>query len=161
LVRRKVRCFTSTSLGRLFDAVAAILGFTRPITYEGQAAIWLENLATQGSCRVEYPYPDFDHRPLLAAIFSARRSGQAPCDIAAQFHATVAGTTAQVVTRLARAGQINTVALSGGVFQNELLFKLLSTALADANLRVLTNQSVPVNDGGISLGQAAWAAHRA
>jgi hydrogenase maturation protein HypF len=162
LVEKNVRCFRSTSMGRLFDAVSAVLGFLRESTYEGQAAIWLEHQASQ--CpppKPPYPFPDLDHRPMLQAILADRIAGRSVCEIASAFHAAVASATVAQVRILAERHHLRTIAMSGGVFQNELLFDAVIAGLArEPDLRVLTNVAVPVNDGGICLGQAAMASVR-
>jgi hydrogenase maturation protein HypF len=161
LVEKNVRCFRSTSMGRLFDAVAALLGFLGESTYEGQAAIWLEHQAGQCAPQRPYPFPGLDHRPLLSAIVADRIAGRSVSEIAAAFHAAVAAAVVEQVFILAEQHHLRTVALSGGVFQNELLLDSIFGRLAsESGLRVLTNQSVPVNDGGICLGQAAMASVR-
>jgi len=161
LIEKNVRCFRSTSMGRLFDAVAALLGFLRESTYEGQAAIWLEHQAGQCPPQPTYSFPDLDHRPLLQAIVADRIAGRSVCEIASAFHAAVASATVAQVRILAERHRLRTVALSGGVFQNELLFDAVVAGLAsDTGLWVLTNEAVPVNDGGICLGQAAMASVR-
>ena len=158
LVSKNVRCFRSTSAGRLYDAVAALCGFTREATFEGQAAIWLEHQARQSWPQSPYPFPDLDHRPLFAAILSDRAGGRDVAEISAAFHAAFAETIVRQVRWLCSARRIDTVALSGGVFQNELLLDSICEQLeSDPSLRVVTNEAVPVNDGGICLGQAALA----
>ncbi|HET6879236.1 MAG TPA: carbamoyltransferase HypF [Pirellulales bacterium] len=158
LVARHVRCHVSTSMGRLFDCVAALVGFTRETSFEGQAAIWLEHQARQASSQRAYTFANLDWRPLLAAIVADRRAGRDPCEIAAAFHAALADATVEQVGRLCRDNDIQLVAFSGGVFQNELLWELIRERLASLpGVRPLTNSAVPVNDGGISLGQAALA----
>jgi hydrogenase maturation protein HypF len=159
LARKNVRCFPSSSFGRLFDAVAALLGFTRPSTFEGQAAIWLEHQARQSAPQPPYPFPDLDHRPMISAIVHDRLSGRTSSAIAAAFHATLAAAIVEKIVELCRAGSIGTAGLSGGVFQNELLL----TAILDSHdqlpgIRLLVNERVSVNDGGICLGQAAMVA---
>ncbi len=89
LVAKDVRCFVSTSVGRLFDAVAALLGFTREVTFEGQAAMWLEHLAGQGGPQAAYDFPDLDHRPLVRAILADRLAGRDRAEIASAFHASL------------------------------------------------------------------------
>ncbi len=161
MIDRQVRCFTSTSMGRLLDAVAAILGFMRESTFEGQAAIWLEHLATRCEPQDAYPFPDFDHRPLVSAILRDRIAGRNSAEIASAFHAAIAAGVAEHVSALAKQHGIRTVALSGGVFQNEILLDAVFDRLEqESSLKVLTNQAVPVNDGGICLGQATVAALR-
>jgi hydrogenase maturation protein HypF len=157
LVAKNVRCFTSTSAGRLFDAVAALLGYTRQTTFEGQAAIWLEHQARQCPFQTAYAYPDFDHRPLLGTIIRDRLAGRSVAEIASSFHGALANGIAAQVGRLCQQKKIHVAALSGGVFQNELLLNAVLHQLQPTGIRVLTNQYVPVNDGGICLGQAALA----
>ena len=145
------------------DAVAALTGFTHPITFEGQAAMWLENLARQSDFTDIEPYPfpfaggELDFRPLLTAICRDRFRGREPAAIARAFHRSLAAGLAYAVKRLCRALAVDTVVLSGGVFQNELLLEDLRDLLP-GNLQILTNHSVPPNDGGVCLGQAALAA---
>lgn len=161
LIEKRVRCFRSTSMGRLFDAVAALLGYAREATYEGQAAIWLEQLALAAGPQQSYPFPELDHRPLVAAVVRDTLGGRSACEIAAAFHATIAAAVVEQVKTLAGEHDIRTVALSGGVFQNELLLNAVCDSLErESALRVLTNETVPVNDGGICLGQAALAVAR-
>lgn len=159
---RGVRTFTTTSVGRLFDTVAALAGFTREVSYEGQAASWLEHLAGQSRSDAAYDMPfdgvELDWRPAVRAVIADRCAGRDPADVARGFHHGLASATARAVEMLARMHGVRTVALSGGVFQNQLLTTELVDALAHSRLRLLTNSAVPPNDGGISLGQAALAA---
>jgi hydrogenase maturation protein HypF len=159
MVAKKVRCFASTSAGRLFDAVAALVDFTREATYEGQAAMWLEYQARRAWPQPPYPWPNLDHRPLLTAIVTDRIAGREVAEIAASFHAALAQGIVRQAVELCRQHAAHTVALSGGVFQNEVLLDAVADELeAHGGLRVVTNEAVPVNDGGIALGQAALAA---
>ncbi|HTU26237.1 MAG TPA: hypothetical protein VMF30_12605, partial [Pirellulales bacterium] len=156
---KNVRCFPSSSLGRLFDAVAALMGFTRLPTFEGQAAIWLEHQAHGIPPQAPYPFDDFDPRAMLSAIVRDRRSGRAVGEIAAAFHAALARAIVEKLRELCSKNRIGTVALSGGVFQNErLLNAVLESQPQLPGIRLLVNESVPVNDGGVCLGQAAIAA---
>jgi hydrogenase maturation protein HypF len=162
LIARDVRTFQTTSVGRLFDAAAALLGFTREVTFEGQAAIWLEQLAGTSPPVEPYPFPfehdELDFRPMLLAVATDRRQGRRPAEIARAFQEGVARGVSGAAAGLSRQRQIDTVVLSGGVWQNELLASGVAALLGDAGLRVWTNHVVPPNDGGISLGQAALAA---
>jgi hydrogenase maturation protein HypF len=162
LLRADVRCFRTTSVGRLFDSAAALLGFNRAITYEGQAAIWLEELARTAPPSSPLPMPftsrQLDFRPTLLALIESRVRGDAPAGIARAFHAGLARALACAVRELSETYDLGTVALSGGVFQNDLLLSDVLEHLASSGLRVWTNHAVPANDGGISLGQAALAA---
>jgi hydrogenase maturation protein HypF len=162
LVQKGVRSFGTTSVGRLFDTVAALLGFTREMTFEGQAAIWLEQLARRGTTGESYPLPfendELDFRPLLRAVTDARIAGVSTPDIARAFQRGFAHGVAQCVAAVCAREAIATVVLSGGVFQNELLLEDLQPLFEKVELKVWTNDAVPPNDGGISLGQAAIAA---
>jgi hydrogenase maturation protein HypF len=165
LVRKNVRTFTTTSVGRLFDAAAALLGFTREVSFEGQAAMWLEHLARSVPTVEPYPFPfadcELDFRPLLFALAADRLRGRDPREVARAFQLGVAQGVAAAVKDLSQARQIGAVVLSGGVFQNALLLSDLGLLLSGTDIEVLTNRVVPPNDGGISLGQAALAAFHA
>jgi hydrogenase maturation protein HypF len=161
LMRRGVRTFATTSMGRLFDTAAALLGFTRPITFEGQSAIWLEQLARRAPIVDAYPFPfdghELDFRPLLRALVDDRVRGREPAAAARAFQRGVAAGLCDAVRRLCARHDLEIVVLSGGVFQNELLLhdaRELLEAQAPG-LEIWTNHRVPPNDGGISLGQAA------
>lgn len=164
LIDKRVRTFETTSMGRLFDACAALLGFTRAVSFEGQAAIWLEQLALAGKDPVAYPFPiagdTLDFRPLLAAVANDRLHGRDLGEIACAFHLGVASGLCDAVTMLCDRHDADTVVLSGGVFQNELLLVAVKALLEGRRIRIWTNAAVPPNDGGISLGQAALAAFR-
>jgi len=155
LIARRVRSFETTSMGRLFDTVAALVGFTREQTFEGQAAMWLEHLALSSGPAAPYSFPyesgEFDYRPTLRAVVADRLAGRATPEIALAFH----GAVVAALLAAARHTGIERVAVSGGVFQNALLMELLVAALGE---RLWFNTLVPPNDGGLSLGQSAWAA---
>ena len=161
LLDSDLRTFPTTSVGRLFDTVAALLGFTRTMTYEGQAAIWLEHVARTAPAVAPYPFPDLDFRPLLAAVIEDRRRARPIAEIARAFHRAVARSIVEMGRALCTTHGTDILVLSGGVFQNQLLLGDVRALLddgADARLSVWTNHAVPPNDGGISLGQAALAA---
>ncbi|HTX38473.1 MAG TPA: carbamoyltransferase HypF [Bryobacteraceae bacterium] len=161
LLQSGFRTFATTSMGRLFDAAAALTGFTRAITFEAQAAMWLENQARGAGPVAPYPFPFedgvLDFRPLLAALCRDRRAGRDPAQVAAAFHAGVAEGAAASIRTLCRVHGLETVALSGGVFQNERLLVELRGRLSGGPA-VWVNRAVPANDGGISLGQVALVA---
>jgi len=161
LVRKDVRTFRTTSAGRLFDAAAALLGFTREISFEGQAAMWLERLARHATRPGAYSMPfsgsELDFRPLLSAIIEDRLRDRPISEIARAFQLGVAAGLANSLRELCAAHATRIVVLSGGVFQNELLLSDLQLLLRPSGLNVWTNHTVPANDGGISLGQAALA----
>jgi hydrogenase maturation protein HypF len=161
LIRHEVRTFSTTSMGRLFDAAAALLGFVRESTFEGQAAIWLEHIARNSSNLSPYPFPitggDLDFRPLLNAVIRDRLLGRPISEIARSFQRGVAEGSVQAIVQLCHSHMVDTVVLSGGVFQNELLLEDMRSLLESHQLEIWTNHAVPPNDGGISLGQAALA----
>ncbi|MEJ7844872.1 MAG: carbamoyltransferase HypF, partial [Acidimicrobiales bacterium] len=161
----------TTSMGRLFDAVAALLGLRPTVSYEAQAAIELEALA-RSVPRGEAPtFPVdvdrdgsglviIDPAPLVAALVDARERGTAPALLAAAFHESIGRAAATAAIEVAREHGLATVALTGGVFQNARLSEVVEQALTAAGLEVLVHRIVPPNDGGISIGQAAVAAAR-
>ncbi len=182
-VDAKVNAPLTTSCGRLFDAAAALAGLRREITYEGQAAIELEMVSRAGA--EPYPFvidgdveeaavasrhdgagPGDGVRPgvlRLAGLFDALltdlEAGASPRLIGSRLHATVAAFALDLCRRARGASGIAVVALSGGVFQNRLLVDLCERALRDDGFTVLGAGVVPVNDGGIALGQAAVAGY--
>jgi hydrogenase maturation protein HypF len=152
----------TTSMGRLFDAVAALSGVRSSCSYEGQAAIELEALA-DASERAAYELPVgddsvLDARPAIAAVLADAAAGAGAPRISARFHRAVARATAAACARIAAAAGLDRVVLSGGVFQNRLLLELTAAELEAAGLAVLVPERLPANDGGISFGQAAVAA---
>ena len=161
LVRKGLRIFTTTSVGRLFDAAAALLGFTREVTFEGQAAMWVEHLARSVSVAEPYSFPltgdELDFRPLLGSLARDRSRGRDPAACARAFHRGLALGLCEAVSLLCERFGLETVVLSGGVFQNERLLQDIGSLISGKHLEVWTNCSVPPNDGGISLGQAVLA----
>lgn len=156
-----IRTFTCTSAGRLFDAAAAILGFTREVEYEGQAAEWLEQLAWKAPAQASLPVDVSDVHinvsPTLRAMIQRRFEGEDDAASARAFHDALGNAIARLTTRLCHTHGVDTVVLSGGTFQNALLLEIVRRRLPPA-LALWTNGQVPSNDGGISLGQAAIAA---
>jgi hydrogenase maturation protein HypF len=152
-VRRMMATGTNTvmtsSCGRLFDAVAALVGLRTEVNFEGQAAIELEAIVDP-SCEERYPFDiggeDIDFRPMMERIVRERA---APAVVAARFHNT-----------LAAASGLKRVCLSGGTFQNMRLLGLVARALRGSGFELFLHRRVPPNDGGIALGQAAIAAER-
>lgn len=162
----------TTSAGRLFDAVAALLGGRQRISYEAQAAIELEALARSVE-RVDAPRYEgcaivdtdndsgvrvLDPAPLLAAMLADLDNGVDRAIIAAGFHESFGRATAALAARLAAEHGLDTVVLTGGVFQNSLFSDIVESSLGDEGFQVLVHASIPPNDGGISVGQAAIAA---
>jgi len=163
LARRGVASPLTTSAGRLFDAVAAICGVRMRVTFEGQAAAELEALASSGERgRYELPVIDggprrleLDARETVRAAWADVAAGAPAPVVAARFHNGLADGTAAACVRLAEQASVETVVLSGGVFQNRLLLERATERLSAADLRVLAPALLSPNDGGISYGQAA------
>ncbi len=153
----------ASSMGRLFDAAAAVLGIRHQCRYEGQAAMELEALAGRRPAS-ELPFPIepgpdgewvADPVPVLARLGHLRQRGCDPADLAADFHASVAWLTQRLVRRAAEATGVSTVALGGGVFQNARLLTSVTDRLTGDGFRVLVPRRLGPNDGAISYGQAA------
>jgi hydrogenase maturation protein HypF len=164
MARRGVNSPVTSSAGRLFDAVAAILGVRDAINYEGQAAVELEQLADPGE-RGAYRASVTGREPLritgadlVRAVIEDLAAGTDRRVIAARFHNGVAGLITDCCLRLRERHGLSTVALSGGVFQNLLLLHAAVGQLEAGGFQVLVHSRVPCNDGGISLGQAVVAA---
>ncbi len=153
----------TTSMGRLFDAVASLAGIRAEINYEGQAAIELE-AACDPHASGSYPIAVggtplvIDPRETIREVAADVAAGESVGVIARRFHRTIAGATVKSLVELAAAHATGVVVLSGGVFQSRLLLESVSGALTANGLRVLVPERLPVNDGGISYGQAAVAA---
>lgn len=157
------RTVATSSIGRLFDAVAAICDLADRSSYEGQAAILLEQAATEADSSYPWGIDDraspltIDARPVIRTIVEDRRNGRSVGAIAGAFHRSVAQLIADVSVRLRERSGLSTVALSGGVFQNRLLVELAVPLLIGLGFDALRHAQVPPNDGGISLGQVAVA----
>lgn len=171
MMKRGINSPPSSSCGRLFDAVAAILGLSaEAVAYEGQAAVELEALAASaiGRCRQGYPFGMvfeedalvLDPGPMWSALLDDLVQGREAATVAARFHVGLAEALSWIALQLAQEYRIDTAALSGGVFQNRILLEGVGARLRSAGLRVLCQRQVPANDGGLSLGQAAIAAAR-
>jgi hydrogenase maturation protein HypF len=157
----------TSSMGRLFDAVAALCGLAPRTSYEGQAAVELEAAAARSRLRHGYELQlvgsdsIIDPRELVRAAYSDLESGASVPTVAARFHGSIADATATACASVATARGLDAVVLSGGVFQNRVLLEAVAGKLHDEGLRVLTPLQLPPNDGGISFGQVAVAAARA
>ncbi|MBI5190192.1 MAG: carbamoyltransferase HypF [Nitrospirae bacterium] len=159
----------SCGMGRLFDGVSSLIGVMDVISFEGEAAIGLETAAWRAagglSGAVPYPYElsgvvpaVIDTVQLIRAIVEDALNGVARESIALRFHATVADMVFRVCKSAREARGLETVALSGGVFQNALLFEAVEAGLMSRGFRVLSHSKMPTNDGCVSLGQAVVAA---
>ena len=148
-------------MGRLFDAVAALCGVRTEVTYEGQAAVELEAIADRserGAYPLELAAGVLDARPTVLAVADDVAAGVDAAIVGARFQRAVARATAHACAEVAAARGLDTVVLSGGVWQNRLLLELTLPLLRDTGLRVLVPERLPPNDGAISFGQAAVAA---
>jgi hydrogenase maturation protein HypF len=168
LARSGVASPLTTSVGRLFDAVAAICGVRAEVNYEGQAAAELEALLDPHE-EGAYPLPlrddggvplVIDARATVRAVVADLRQGAEAATVAARFHNALAAATAEGCARAAELSRTETVVLSGGAFQNRRLMERSRALLGAAGLRVLTPEALPPNDGGIAYGQLAVAAAR-
>jgi hydrogenase maturation protein HypF len=162
-VEMGVRTVPTSSMGRLFDAVAALAGVRQHATYEGQAAIELESIVDP-NVHTRYAFGLLDGEPMLidpapviGAIVADVRAGAPASTIAARFHHAVADAIVEVCLRQQCSTGLNRVALSGGVFQNTTLLSETVCGLHAAGFEVLTHRLVPPNDAGLALGQAAIA----
>ena len=178
MIERGINSPRTSSMGRLFDAAAAILGICDKATYEGEPAIELEAaawraLSSESACPTgniagfsvtESSRPDACHvlnsRSLIEALLEGIRAGVPAGRLALDFHIAIARSSAQIAREICAREGIDTAALSGGVFMNRLLLQLLTRKLKDAGLTVLIPHAVPVNDGCIAYGQAAVARTR-
>jgi hydrogenase maturation protein HypF len=157
----------TSSMGRVFDAVAALCGLRAEVTYEGQAAIELEAVSDRAESAT-YPLPAMvmgdglvlDARETVSAVVRDLNAGVTVPTVAARFHNAIAVTTAATCACLAEERGLRSVVLSGGVFQNRLLLERTMPLLTANGLRVLVPTLLPPGDGGISYGQAAVAAAR-
>ncbi len=167
-ISHKLNSPLTSSMGRLFDAVSALIGVRGEIDYEGQAAVELEMIAYEGVGEVggkSYPHSIIEHngvntiqlKELFLAITHDLQQGASKATISAKFHNSVAKIVSEACQLIAKMTGIKQVTLSGGVFQNRLLLRLVIPLLEKASFTVLTHKQVPANDGGISLGQAVIA----
>lgn len=163
-IRANLNSPLTSSMGRLFDAVSALTGFSRTMSFEGQAAIRLEALARSVSPQSPYSFPfdghEWNHTPLLGQVLEDVTRGTETRLIARRFHEAVAQGILEAALLLKGSRKFEAVVLSGGVFQNKLLTELAIQRLEDRGFTVWINRQVPPNDGGISLGQVALAASK-
>jgi len=176
-IERKINSPLSSSMGRLFDAISALLGIRGEVNYEGQAAVELEMAAHSSviarrvsdeaisHVQESYPYHIIEDegirvvrlKDLLSAVIEDLRQGISKGRISVKFHDTVARMINEMCHLIADETGLTQVALSGGVFQNRLLLRKTVNLLESSGFQVFTHRQVPCNDGGISLGQAVIA----
>jgi hydrogenase maturation protein HypF len=155
----------TSSLGRLFDGVAAIIGIRQRVNFEGQAAMELEMLAAADDADSIYDVECISEdtikilpASIIRGVVRDVQNGLSVAEISAKFHKTVVALFAEVCTRVRNESELNRVVLSGGCFQNAILLTGLIEKLESLNFQVFAHRQVPTNDGGISLGQAVAAA---
>jgi hydrogenase maturation protein HypF len=164
MIAHRVNTIDTSSCGRLFDAVASLVGLRQQINFEGQAAIELETIAAEGMAE-SYPFAlegdtavgTLDFRPAIERIVAEVRAGTPAPTIAARFHNTMAEAIVEVCRRLRAEEKLNRVCLSGGTFQNMKLLARTLAGLRRLDFEVFIHARVPPNDGGIALGQAVIA----
>jgi len=164
MMERGVNCFTTSSLGRLFDGIASILGVRQSVSFEGQAAMELEGCAA-GQTDLELPFTIqtrnetflLDFAPTVKALVDLRIKGHCREELACAFHRMLARAFTGMTERISRHTGLNRVALSGGCFQNRILLEGCINQLSESGFEVFSHSLVPTNDGGISLGQAVCA----
>ncbi|ELR66241.1 hydrogenase metallocenter (NiFe) assembly protein HypF [Photobacterium marinum] len=164
MAERKINSFTTTSMGRLFDGISALLNLRTVIEYEAQAAIELEGVLERTLDMAEpYSYEindsegihQFDYRPMIKELVSDVISNHvSTAIISRRFHSTIVMAVCEMCELLAKEHATRQVVLSGGVFMNEFILANTYTELKHRDLNVYVQQKVPSNDGGISLGQA-------
>jgi hydrogenase maturation protein HypF len=163
-IERRLNAPLTSSVGRLFDAVAAMAGVRHHVSHEGQAAMELEALAWESTVDGIYSFEIdrsssliIDTRPLIAEVADDVRAGRSAGCIGRRFHSTLVEVIARVCSRLAEESGMLSVVLSGGVFMNALLTTETTERLMREGFRVYRHQRVPPNDGGLCLGQLAVA----
>jgi hydrogenase maturation protein HypF len=163
-VEKKLNTVPASSMGRLFDAIAALIGVRTEVTYEAQAAIELEELSRNQNDSLEsYPYQLQGQtillRDMFESVIKSIKNCEPPGQIGARFHKTIADLSVDIACRIRDQKELNEVALSGGVWQNRLLMELTIAGLRAKGFQVFTHHQTPANDGGIALGQAVIANH--
>lgn len=153
VLNSNIGCFSSTSMGRLFDAVAALLEIENYNGFEGKCAIALEKEARKANDFIKFEIPNWDWRVLLNQIIFAKDNGEKISSIALGFHCAIA----DEILNTAKRYDIKNIALSGGVFANRILTERAISLLEKNGYNVYINEKVPTNDGGICLGQAYMA----
>lgn len=159
-----LNCVNTSSMGRLFDVVSSIIGICHSTTYEAQAAIEMEAVCTEIKLQDGYEFNltgndilQVNPQNVLAAVCKDVLNGTDEGLVVSRFYAAVVNVTVQTCERIRCSENINTVGLTGGVFQNAMLLDAMIEGLSASGFEVLTHRCVPPNDGGLALGQAALA----
>ena len=156
-LERDINCQRTSSLGRLFDAVASLAGLRHEVNYEAQSAIELENsinLEQEKAYHFEFDIQQIKIAPVLEAIILDIQNSVTKSDIAAKFHNSVRFMVLEGCNKISQETGCRTIALSGGVWQNKFLISHAIADLEEVGFRVLVHHQVPANDGGLALGQA-------
>ncbi len=160
MVDKGINSPLTSSMGRLFDGVSALLGIRYTVNYHAQGAILLEEISSTSKETGSYPFKmesgEIDWRETLLAVLSDIKKGAPLSDVGMKFHNTVVKMVLESARILREKTGIDTVALSGGVFQNKILTEKCLRELPSKGFKVLVHQVVPPNDGGLSLGQAVY-----
>ncbi len=162
LLEKRIHTFDTSSCGRLFDAVASLLGLHQVVSYEGQAAMTLEAIADGASEAYDFAIAgrkpvQVDMRPMVLQIVDDVHRGEPASRISARFHNTLIAVVGEVCSRMRREAGLSRVCLSGGCFQNVRLLRGCFRTLRSNGFEVFFQQQIPTNDGGIALGQASIA----
>jgi hydrogenase maturation protein HypF len=164
MIQKGINCPQTSSLGRLFDGVAAIVGIRNQVNFEGQAAMELEMLAADGVDTIyEFDWMSEDPiqivwAPIICGVVQDVQSGLSIAQISTKFHKTLLALFTEICLNIRQVSDLNRVVLSGGCFQNSILLSGMIHELTAHDFEVFAHQGVPTNDGGISLGQAVVAA---
>jgi hydrogenase maturation protein HypF len=153
MLERKINVVPTTSVGRLFDAVASITGVAQQNRFEGQAAMVLENEIGSARSEEAYPLNGGDWAPLIVDVLRDKREGLPVSNISAKFHNALVNWIVEVTAK----SELKQIVLSGGVFQNRYLTERAAAVLESRGFVVYTHRQVPPNDGGIALGQVVMA----
>ncbi|GAA0078677.1 carbamoyltransferase HypF [Clostridium sp. CTA-5] len=169
MIEKNINSPLTSSIGRLFDGVASILGFIECVDYEGEAALYLQNLAEDFKCSLnnkteyekKYKYEIIkknlmyvvNTNKIILEILMDIRNNLCEGEIALKFHNTIIDFSHKLLLKIRKEEKLNTVALSGGVFQNQILLEGLYIKLKNDNFKVLTHKFIPCNDSGLSIGQ--------
>ncbi len=174
MLRKNFNCPLTSSMGRLFDGIASLLDFNKEVSYEGEAAMYVESLAEdfidslKGTNNYDYikrceniyqweisgslPYIININNIIRGIIKDLNNNIDKGC-IALKFHNTIIDFSNKICIKLREEYSINKVALSGGVFQNSILLEGIETSLKESGFQVITHRLIPCNDGGLSIGQ--------
>ena len=162
MIKKDINCPKTSSIGRFFDGAAWLLGFNRKVTFEGEAAIYLENMADKNetcSYEISIDYKDKEYvietKGVIKAMINDILTNTPREIIAKRFHNTIINFTVKICSMIREKYALEKVALSGGAFQNKILLEGIYSGLVANGFKVYTNKEAPCNDGGVSLGQIA------